>query len=551
MSPRRADHDNLYGAKASMEPAGLAFSYKLVGSDIDCKVSLDDFTGFSDEAIEVGVSFDGEVVEATVTAKTAIELGFFQVKLRHAFASDEHVLLNGYQSWTDTVEHPAWGKVRGLRHVPKFLVKRLALDGPGDYDQVDYTGRAGENHGFTYATFRRGNGMVLVASLDESHGFTLIRTKASAGEVLLETECPQRELEVGAAMQAGRYVIARGTMKQCYDRWFNLSGIQPRKGAPLVGYTSWYGHYDEIGEEVLLEDLAATKRFFDEALTFKIAPAIKLFQIDDGYCKVGDWHEVNAEKFPRGLAPIADAADDAGFVPGLWIAPFLCERDSRLFAERPEWLLRDERGDVVPTGRQWSGAVALDTRNVEVRSYVLEVLQTITRDWGFKLLKADFLYAACIIAHDGLNRGELMADAIDLLRKGVGEDALILGCGVPLASAFGKVDYCRIGCDVGLDWNDKPHMRLLHRERISTKNSLANTYARAPLDGRAFGNDPDVFFLRDAVKLTDDQRDELLFADADLGSVFLTSDDMSQWDRDMRERYRAALKVFVERHSNV
>ena len=120
---------------------------------------------------------------------------------------------------------------------------------------------------------------------------------------------------------------------------------------------------------------------------------------------------------------------------------------------------------------------------------------------------------------------------------------------MPLGSAFGKVEYCRIGCDVGLDWDDKLHMRLLHRERISTRNSLGNTYGRAPLDGRAFGNDPDVFFLRDDVRLTQAQRDELLFADADLGSVFLTSDDRAQWTPAMRQRYDEALRVFLARHA--
>ena len=46
------------------------------------------------------------------------------------------------------------------------------------------------------------------------------------------------------------------------------------------------------------------------------------------------------------------------------------------------------------------------------------------------------------------------------------------------ASAFGRAEYCRIGCDVGLDWDDKPQMRLLHRERVSTKNSLAKIAAK-------------------------------------------------------------------------
>ena len=129
----------------------------------------------------------------------------------------------------------------------------------------------------------------------------------------------------------------------------------------------------------------------------------------------------------------------------------------------------------------------------------------------------------------------------------MGDDCLFLACGVPLASVFGKADYCRIGCDVGPDWDDKPYMRPLHRERVSTKNSLANTYFRAPLNGRAFGNDPDVFFLRDDAHLTPGQRDELLFADADMGSVFLTSDDMGAWSEAARQRFEMALKLFASR----
>ena len=128
-----------------------------------------------------------------------------------------------------------------------------------------------------------------------------------------------------------------------------------------------------------------------------------------------------------------------------------------------------------------------------------------------------------------------------------GNDCLLLGCGVPIGSAMGRVDYCRVGCDVGLNWDDSLYMRFLHRERVSTKNSLANTYGRAPLDGRAFGGDPDVFFLRPDVKLTDGQRDELLFADAGSGSVFLTSDDISTWSDGMIERFQMALRLLLER----
>ena len=537
--------DLAYGARVSMDPLGLSVRYADAQTGDARTEERDSFSSFSDDSIQLEAEFDGEVVEVAVIPQRAVRLEWVRVRLRHAFAGDELVLMNGYQSWTDTREMPAWERMLGLRDVDDRIIRKWALDGSGDYAIVDYRGRRGEQHGFTYATFRRGEGLVLVGSLDETHGFTLIRADANVGEVILDTEVPLRELAAGERVVVGRYAITRGSLDECYDRWFELAGITARTAKPLIGYTSWYRHYGNIDEGKLLADLKG----MHSAGKLAESIATQLFQIDDGYCKVGDWLEVDAGKFPHGLASIAQEVRDAGFLPGLWVAPFVCEENSRLARERSDWLLRDEAGDPVRTGPQWSGGLALDTRNVEVRSYILDVLSTMTREWGFRLLKVDFLYAACMRPHDGLNRGELMADAMQLLRRGVGEDTLLLGCGVPLGSAFGIVDYCRIGCDVGLDWNDKLHMRVLHRERVSTKHSLTNTNYRAPLDGRAFGNDPDVFFLRKDVRLSQAQRDRLLFTNADCGSVFLTSDDEGSWTPAMRQRYIEALKVFLGRHA--
>ncbi len=536
-----------YGARASMEPVGYTVELRAGELDERFTISCEDVRDMAGDQVSVEASFDGEVVDIAIVAHVDVTVETFQVVLRHAFATEELVLMNGYQSWTDTVERPAWSRMRGLKLVPNRIVDVYVLDGGGDYRFTDYERTPGRMHGFTYATFRRGDGLVLVGSLDESHGFTTIRTDARAGLVKLETECPRRRIAAGSRVTLGSYAITRGTVEVAYDRWFELSGIVARPASPLVGYTSWYRHFGDISEEKLQVDYHGLISQLDG---FDTSGMCRLFQIDDGYCKVGDWLEVDERKFPRGLSPLARAIERAGIVPGLWAAPFVCEVDSRLAAEHPSWILRDETGAQVRAGSQWSGSLALDTRNPEVRSYVLEVLQTMTREWGFKLLKLDFLYAACLVEHDGMNRGELMVDAVDLLRRGMGEDCLLLACGVPLASVFGRAEYCRIGCDVGLDWNDKPFMRVPNRERVSTKNSLANTRGRAPLDGRAFGCDPDVFFLRDDVKLTTGQQDELLRAAAEFGSVFLTSDNMDLWSDSARNRYAKALGLFRSRFCN-
>ena len=136
-----------------------------------------------------------------------------------------------------------------------------------------------------------------------------------------------------------------------------------------------------------------------------------------------------------------------------------------------------------------------------------------------------------------------MAEAMDFLRECAG-DALILACGVPLASAFGKADYCRIGCDVSLDWNDKPHMRLMHRERVSTRNSILNTVFRRQLNGRAFLSDPDVFLLRKSNNsLSDKQKKCLAEVNALMGSVLFTSDNFLEYTEAETKELSKILKI--------
>ena len=136
-----------------------------------------------------------------------------------------------------------------------------------------------------------------------------------------------------------------------------------------------------------------------------------------------------------------------------------------------------------------------------------------------------------------------MADGMSFLREIAG-DAFILGCGVPLASAFGKVDYCRIGCDVSLDWNDKPHMRLMHRERVSTKNSILNSVFRRQLNGRAFLSDPDVFLLRtDSNSMTAEQRQCLAEVNALTGSVLFTSDNIAEYGEEQFSVLSRSMKL--------
>ena len=163
---------------------------------------------------------------------------------------------------------------------------------------------------------------------------------------------------------------------------------------------------------------------------------------------------------------------------GLWLAPFAATPKSYIYNKHKDWFVKNKNGKIPFASHNWGGFYALDIYNNEVRQYLKEVFDTVLNVWGYDMVKLDFLYACCIIPFNGKSRGEIMCDAMDLIRELCG-DKLILGCGVPLAPAFGKVDFCRIGADMALSWGKKP----FSREDVSTKHALLNTIFRRELDG--------------------------------------------------------------------
>lgn len=451
---------------------------------------------------------------------------------RFPFEKRDMLYLSGYQSWTDSRERGVKGRMHSLDRVPKKLVERFSLDRYGDNRFAAYGHRRGQQHGFTYAYVRRGEEYTLFGSLAEESGFTVLRFDTNENTVTLEKDCAGRAF-------TGDYtifdlVILRGTEDEVFDEYFRLLGVAPAKGKRLTGYTSWYNLYENISEESIAADLtgfAGSERLPD------------VFQIDDGYENaVGDWLVPNA-KFPHGMKQAADQIRAAGMLPGIWLAPFAAEKKSILVREHPDWLLRDENGVAQMGGCNWSGFYGLDIYHPEVRAYLKQVFDTVVRDWGYGLVKLDFLYAACLIPRRDKTRAEVMFDGMRLLRELCG-DALILGCGVPLAPAFGMVDYCRIGCDMSLNWLGDAYMRPLHREVPSTRNTLLNTVYRRHLDGRAWRNDPDVFLLRDDnIKLSPEQRETLATVNALFGGVLFTSDNVGAYDAEKRAVYERIEKL--------
>lgn len=432
-----------------------------------------------------------------------------------AMRDSERLFMNGYQTWTYCPEYSKTDKMRSLDRLPRFLIDRYSLDRYGDYDFVHYPGKRGLFHGFSYCYFRDADRYRLIGSLDERPGYTIFRYDSHKEELSVERDMKGVQ-HPGGELHAFDLFYAEGSEDEVFDAWFSAMGVTPRTRKRLAGYSSWYNRYEDISASSILEDLKGCKALFSEG---------DLFQLDDGWePHVGDWLEADPSKFPDGLKTIVDQVHDAGLIAGLWLAPFGSAHDAGLSRNHPEMLLKKD-GMPWKAGSNWGGFYGLDIDSEQTHAYLEQVFDRVLNDWGFDLVKLDFLYSAAPFGTETESRAGRMIRAMKLLRKWC-KDKLILGCGVPVMPAFGLVDYCRISCDVSLDWDDKPHMRLLHRERVSTKQAMGNTIYRRQLNGRAYMSDPDVFFLRDDnVKLRPEQKQRLAKVDALLGSMLLTSDN--------------------------
>ncbi|MBQ6456851.1 MAG: alpha-galactosidase [Mogibacterium sp.] len=453
-------------------------------------------------------------------------------------SSADRLFFNGFQTWTTSHELNPADRMPGAHPLLRILGAPFGAMKYGDGYFIDYSGRQGCFHGFSYMYRRTGDVYTLVASVDETNGYTTFFYDVVTGELKIVKDAgrgPGFDPELHVA-------IFEGTEDEVFDAWFREAGITRRPAEPIAGYSSWYNRFDKITDETITADL--------EGCSSVLRPG-DLFQIDDGWqTAVGDW-TVDPVKFPRGLKASADDIHARGFKAGLWLAPFSAQAGSELVRDHPDWLLT-HRGKPWYAGYNWKGFFSLDIDRPGVCDHLKRTFDTVFNDWGFELVKLDFLYSAAPWPtaggrYHGESRGERMCRAVGLLREWCG-DGLILGCGVPLMPAFGKFEYCRIGCDSGLEWeNNRPLMRRV-RELPSTRNAIGNAYYRRQLDGRAFLSDPDVFFLRkDNIRMKDEEK--LLHARvlAQYGSVFMTSDNMGDYDEEQLGRYRELRELWEKK----
>ena len=445
----------------------------------------------------------------------------------------DNIFCNGFQSWSDSRLFSFDEKIKPLRWFAKSLMGYY-----GDSHFKKFVPRAkGLLHSWSYTYLRRfGESKInFWGSINENTGFTLFTANSKNNTLSIKKDVEGLKLEHSFALLD--FIVLNDDEKQVFDTYRNELEPKPPLKPVATGWTSWYNHYNKISEDIILKNLTA---FSDKNIP------IDYFQIDDGWqTHVGDWLSVK-DSFPNGMEFSSNQIHKKNIKAGLWLAPFIAESASTLFKSNLNWFLKNKNGNHISVGysTMWGGKFyALDIYNEKVREYLTGVFYNILTRWKFDMVKLDFLYAVCILPRPNKTRGQVMHDALTFIRDICG-DKMILGCGVPLASGFGIFNYCRVGADINLEWENKLLKFLRHRERVSTIVALRSILGRWSINNIGFQNDPDVFILRDKNhKLTPTQQRTIQMVNTLLGNLLFISDDISEYSEEILAQYKEIFEL--------
>jgi alpha-galactosidase len=500
-----------------------------------------------DVALALDAADDAARLEAQVTNRgdgpvllEALVLGFRWADAGSAL----RFLRHGWQSWSYTAgralddagepEFPSGPWLRGLHH------------GVG----VSPADRAGWHESDLVSVAEGRGGACLVGLLERGFATGVVYLRRDGDDVRVEVEA-RCEVPVAPGeridLEAARVALGDDANRLLEDYAEQLGAeASARTGAPFqAGWCSWYQFFGGVSEADLLRNLEALAAARDDF-------PIDLVQLDDGYQRaIGDWLTTN-ERFPRGIAPIAQEIRSAGFRAGIWLAPFCVVPESRVFEEHPDWLLQGDDGPFVgllhPDWTRHGTVHVLDPTHEEVERHLLRTAAALT-GMGFSYLKLDFLYAVAMEARARdarTSRAGRLRRGLAAIREGAGEETFLLGCGCPLGAAVGWVDGMRIGPDVAPSWDVAPGTAIpgIERTQPSVANALRNVLTRAWMHRRLWLNDPDCLMLRRTdTQLSEVEIETLASTIGVSGGMVLFSDDVARLGPDAVRRLQETLAL--------
>jgi alpha-galactosidase len=292
-------------------------------------------------------------------------------------------------------------------------------------------------------------------------------------------------VEAGGELASERMMFAIGTdyhaQLESYGEAIRILHRARIAAHNPIGWWSWTAFYGGITEAPTLTNLRWEAQNLRDL-------GYKFFFIDEGYQYArGEYSTPNATQFPDGIRYVGHQVCQQGLTFGIWTAPFEVTARAWVYEQHKDWLVHNAQGNPIQIGFVGRGTsdplFALDTTNPGAQEYLRQTYQILTRDWGVRLIKMDFMDDSAI---EGFryrpNTTALEAQRIGLqiIREAVGDDVLLDKDGSPMLNPVGIVDAGRISVDTGHAF-------------LASHDAAPGIAARYYMHRNWFVSDPDAF----------------------------------------------------------
>ncbi len=292
-------------------------------------------------------------------------------------------------------------------------------------------------------------------------------------------------------------------------------------------WCSWYDRGAHFSREQLDSFLSAAKGRGE---------VLSAVQIDAGYARHGSWLDFNS-LWPGGMEGAFKAIRDAGYVPGIWIAPFMVSNRSWIAQEHPDWLLTDRQGQRIIEWRHYNHAAeeehyVLDTSHPDAFEHVRMLFQTFRR-WGAGFFKTDFMDwgfkdSSKVRRHTQETGAAHYRRVLAMIRDAIGHDTNWLACISYYAPFVGLCDSMRVSADTACNWPAANH-EAIDTPEGGLPNVIDESYYTQFFNGILWHNDPDATYLRHwHIHLNDDEIKAQALLAGILGGSVNTSDKLHQ-----------------------